>query len=120
MGDEREADIIADSQDWVRVKSIRGEASEGKPFGEGPAEALNLALDICREHGFKVINHDNYVMTADMNDKETVLDILAHLDVVGVGEGWDSDPFKAEVRYGCLYGRGTDDDKGPAIMALYA
>jgi succinyl-diaminopimelate desuccinylase len=118
--DEREADIIADISRLVAVKSIRGEASEGKPFGEGPAEALNLALDICREHGFKVINHDNYVMTADMNDKETVLDILAHLDVVGVGEGWDSDPFKAEVRDGCLYGRGTDDDKGPAIMALYA
>jgi succinyl-diaminopimelate desuccinylase len=118
--DEREADIIADISRLVAVKSIRGEASESKPFGEGPAEALNLALDICREHGFKVINHDNYVMTADMNDKETVLDILAHLDVVGVGEGWDSDPFKAEVRDGCLYGRGTDDDKGPAIMALYA
>lgn len=118
--DEREADIIADISRLVAVKSMRGEASEGKPFGEGPAEALSLALDICREHGFKVINHDNYVMTADMNDKETVMDILAHLDVVGVGEGWDSDPFKAEVRDGCLYGRGTDDDKGPAIMALYA
>ena len=118
--DVREADIITDISRLVAVKSMRSEASEEKPYGEGPAEALKLALDICREHGFSVINHDNYVMTADINDKETVMDILAHLDVVGVGEGWDSDPFKAEVRDGCLYGRGTDDDKGPAIMALYA
>jgi succinyl-diaminopimelate desuccinylase len=118
--DQREADIIADISRLVAVKSIRGEAAEGRPFGEGPAEALKLALEICREQGFSVINHDNYVMTADMNDKETVMDILAHLDVVGVGEGWDSDPFKAELRDGCLYGRGTDDNKGPAVMALYA
>ena len=35
--------------------------------------------------------------------------------------GWDTDPYTAtEKDDGCLYGRGTDDDKGPVVIALYA
>ena len=41
--------------------------------------------------------------------------------MVGEGEGWDTDPYTAtEKDDGCLYGRGTDDDKGPVVIALYA
>jgi len=116
----REASMLADLARLIAIKSVAGEAGEGMPFGEGPAAALGEALAICREHGFAVKNHDGYVATADMNEKETALDILVHLDVVGEGEGWDTDPYKAVVKDGCLYGRGADDDKGPAIEVLYA
>ncbi len=104
----------------VRIKSVTGEAEEGKPFGPGPAAALEESLRICSEHGFAVKNYDGYVMTADACGEETVLDILAHLDVVGEGDGWDTDPYEPVEKDGCLYGRGTDDDKGPAVAALYA
>lgn len=42
-----------------------------------------------------------------------------HLDTVGVGDAsaWTSDPFRAVVRGGRLYGRGTADMKG-AIAAM--
>jgi succinyl-diaminopimelate desuccinylase len=42
-----------------------------------------------------------------------------HTDVVPVGEGWNADPFAAEVRDGVLYGRGAADMKS-AIAAFVA
>ena len=111
---------IRDVSRLVAIRSVTGEAEPGKPFGAGPAAALETAMDICREQGFRVTDHEGYVMTADLCEEETVLDILAHLDVVGEGEGWDTDPYTAVEKDGCLYGRGTDDDKGPAVAAIYA
>lgn len=42
-----------------------------------------------------------------------------HTDVVPVGEGWNTDPFAAEVKDGMLYGRGAADMKS-AIAAFVA
>jgi succinyl-diaminopimelate desuccinylase len=42
-----------------------------------------------------------------------------HLDVVPPGEGWTGDPFRAELRGGLLYGRGSVDMKG-GIAAFVA
>ena len=42
-----------------------------------------------------------------------------HLDVVPAGEGWDGDPFAAEVTDGLLVGRGANDMKS-AIAAYVA
>ena len=104
----------------VAVRSVAGEEKPGMPFGEGPAAALREALRLASEQGFRTRDYDGYVMTADLTDGETALDILAHLDVVGEGDGWDTDPYTATEKDGCLYGRGTDDDKGPAVAAMYA
>ncbi|MFW9887967.1 MAG: M20/M25/M40 family metallo-hydrolase [Candidatus Thorarchaeota archaeon] len=43
---------------------------------------------------------------------------LAHLDVVPVGEGWDSDPFKLRVDGDIAYGRGSSDNKGNIVSLL--
>ena len=115
----REA-YLRDVARLVAIRSVGGEGQEGMPFGEGPAEALEEALQIAEEQGFLTGNYDGYVMTADLLPGETALDILAHLDVVGEGDGWETDPYTAVEKDGCLYGRGTDDDKGPAVAAMYA
>lgn len=118
--EEHREDYLRDVCRLVRIRSVAGEAEPGKPFGPGPAAALEESMRLCSEHGFTVKDYDGYVMTADACAEETVLDILAHLDVVGEGDGWDTDPYEPVEKDGCLYGRGTDDDKGPAVAALYA
>ena len=61
------------------------------------------------------------MVAGDWGTGEKGLDILAHLDVVPVTDGWTvTDPFEPVVTEGKIYGRGTCDDKGPAIAALYA
>ena len=111
---------LRDVSRLVAIRSVGSEGEEGMPFGEGPAAALAEALKIADEQGFLTKDYDGYVMTADLFEGERALDILAHLDVVGEGEGWDTDPYTAVEKDGCLYGRGTDDDKGPAVAAMYA
>jgi succinyl-diaminopimelate desuccinylase len=113
--------MIEDICKLVRIRSVGEEAEPGKPYGPGPAAALAQALDMAREMGFAVRNYDNYVGTADLNDQPTQLAILAHLDVVHEGTGWTvTQPYEPLEKDGKLYGRGTGDDKGPAVAALYA
>lgn len=105
----------------VRIRSVREEAQPGMPFGPGPAAALAEGLRLAEELGFATKNYDNYVGAVDMNDLETQLHILCHLDVVGEGTGWTvTEPYEPIEVNGMLYGRGTDDDKGPAVAALLA
>ena len=104
-----------------RIDSTLGEAQPGKPFGPGPAAALEEALALSAELGLPGENLDGYVGTVDLNDKETALHILGHLDVVDPGEGWTvTQPFEPKQVGRLLYGRGTDDDKGPMVAALLA
>ncbi len=46
--------------------------------------------------------------------------LMAHFDVVPVGDGWDTDPFKMEVKDGLAYGRGVIDNKNniASIMTI--
>ena len=114
-------EMIEDLKTLCRIPSYSGPAAEGAPYGEGPKKAMEAAMDMCRGYGFAVTNHGDRVMTADMGPETPQLDMLAHLDVVGPGDGWDTDPFEpVEKPDGYIYGRGVADDKGGAVAALYA
>ena len=114
-------EMIEDAGKLIRIDSQKGEAKEGKPFGEGPAAALAEAETLMKSYGLKVTNYDNYCVTGDLGEQEKELDILAHLDVVPVSDEWTvTKPFEPKVVDGRLYGRGSIDDKGPAMAALYA
>ncbi len=112
--------LIKTLQKWVRINSVKGEPVPGGPFGQAVRSMLDLALEDCRELGFEVRDIDGYAGDAQMGQGEDVLGILAHLDIVPAGDGWQQDPFGGEVINGRIYGRGTNDDKGPAVAALYA
>lgn len=114
-------EMIEDIKTLCRINSERMPAEEGMPYGPGPCAALKAGLEICEKYGFKTKNYENYVGTADMTDLEPGLDILAHLDVVPAGEGWtETEPFEPVVKGDKFFGRGTADDKGPAMAGLYA
>ncbi|MDO5407478.1 MAG: Sapep family Mn(2+)-dependent dipeptidase [Eubacteriales bacterium] len=114
-------EMIEDICELCRINSERMPAEEDMPYGPGPAECLDAALDMAEGYGFDVVDYDGYVGCVDLNEMPKQLDILAHLDVVPAGEGWEvTGPFDPIVKDGKLYGRGTADDKGPAVAALYA
>lgn len=116
----REA-LLEDLKALCRIPSVNGPAAVNAPYGIEPARALEAAEDLCRGYGFDVTDYDHRVMTADYGPEEPKLDILAHLDVVGAGDGWDTDPFDPVIKEdGYIYGRGVADDKGGAVAALYA
>ncbi len=120
--DSKKEEMLADLSDLVRIDSTRGEAAEGKPFGEGPARVLAAAEELLEKCHMQVTNYDNYVVAGDYaGEGEKALDILAHLDVVPVTKSWTvTQPFAPKITDNRIYGRGTADDKGPAIAALYA
>ena len=115
-------EMIDTLQKWIRVPSAKGEAAPGAPFGKEVRSMLDMALADCEQMGFKTQNFDGYIAHADLGEgsDEDALAILAHLDVVPEGDGWKYPPYGAVIENGRMYGRGTSDDKGPAVAALYA
>jgi succinyl-diaminopimelate desuccinylase len=110
-------------RELVAVPSYRQPEEENMPYGKSLSEILAKVLNICDKMGLTVRNFDNYVGTADyFSDKsiEPELGILFHLDVVPEGAGWSYPPFELTELNGRLIGRGTIDDKGPAVSVLYA
>ncbi len=53
------------------------------------------------------------------NPERNIL-LMSHHDVVDGGDGWNTNPFCAEEKDGCLWGRGTVDTKTPLFAELQA
>ena len=119
--DSYKEDILKTAKRWIKQPSVGGDtAGENAPFGSDVRAMLDLALKDAAEMGFETHDFDGYVMDARMGDGKQNMGILAHLDVVPVGEGWTKDPWGGEIEDGKIYGRGIADDKGCAVLALYA
>ncbi len=112
--------IISDIAALVAVNSVEGPPEDGAPFGPGPRDALALCLNIARRHGLSTVNEAERVGWADTDGGDGVLAMVTHVDVVAPGDGWDADPFTLRERDGWLLGRGVLDDKGPAVLTIYA
>ena len=114
-------DIVKNLAQAVTYDSSQAEAKEGMPFGEGVAKCLDFYLSLADFMGFKTKNYDNYVGEVVWGEGKDFA-VLAHIDVVPAGSGWTHDPFGGEIdeENGKIWGRGTMDDKGPAMIALYA
>ena len=105
----------------VSIPSVESEALPNMPFGKGVFDALDYFLSLADSFGFKTINYDNYIGEVDFGDGKEEIAILCHLDVVPAGDltKWTYPPFSATEANGKIYGRGTTDDKGPAMVCLY-
>ena len=120
--DAHEKELLSDIKELCEIPSVLAPAEGDAPFGTECKKALLAAIDLCKKYGFATRNYDNYVATADFDPSlPHTLDMLGHTDVVPAGEGWTvTEPFKPIVKDGRIYGRGTSDDKGPLLCALYA
>lgn len=112
--------ILRDIARLVKINSILTEEKPGAPFGDGPAEALKLGLEISRELGLNAVNCEDMIGYASVGESDKYLATITHLDIVPTGDGWASDPFEMRQREGWVIGRGVQDDKGPSVLCLYA
>ena len=114
-------DIIENISKIIRFPSYQQPAKEGAPFGDGAKKALDYFLSLAKSFGFETANYDGYAGEVIFGEGKEFA-ILAHLDVVPAGNGWTHDPFGGEIDTvnKKIWGRGAMDDKGPAIISLFA
>lgn len=117
--EENKENVLRDIGRLVAIDSVMGEEKPGMPFGEGPAQALKLGLEIAGELGLEAHNCEDRMGYAQVGQGTDYLATITHLDVVP-SVGWAEDPFTLRRREGYIIGRGVLDDKGPSVLCLYA
>ena len=119
--DSQKENMINTLKEFVSIPSIKSEPAADMPYGENVLNALNFISSKANEFGLKTENFENKIKIARYGDGEDKLGILCHTDVVGVNaDNWKSPPFEPEIRDNMLYGRGSLDNKGPTVAALFA
>lgn len=141
--DEHKQDLVEQLRAVVRIPSLEGpaiEAAPGKPspgpgmpptpptppspFGVEVRKCEDYVIKIATQMGLDAKDHDGFYATVDAGveegKKKEVLGIVAHLDVVPEGTGWEYPAYSSDIVGDKIYGRGTVDDKGPAIASLFA
>lgn len=119
---EQKHQLISSLQQLIQFNSVEGESKEGMPFGKGVDDALKFVLNLGKEFGFKAVYKDGYYGYIEMGEGEELIGLAAHLDVVPVEKAgaWIFPPFSGKIANNRIYGRGSIDDKGPLLAALYA
>ena len=122
--DAHREEYITETQGFARIPSVsRADLAEpGAPFGPDCRRALEHAMERGCFWGFETENHDGLACSIGMGDQENAIGVIAHLDVVPVGDGWVYPPYGATYlpEHDVLIGRGVDDNKGSLVAALFA
>ncbi len=116
-------EIQQDFAHLIAIPSVLDEesASDEAPFGKPARQCLDEVLAIAERLGLEAQPCDNYCAVADLPGKDDQqIAVVAHVDVVPAGPGWNTDPFELVVRDGWMLGRGVQDDKGPGLLGLWA
>ncbi len=105
----------------VRVPSIKSAPLPGAPFGKASRDAIELAAEIYRAHGFESRVYDSgYALSEGPgSDRTKTIGIFAHADVVPVDDRWTyTKPFDPIVKDNWVIGRGASDNKSGVILSL--
>lgn len=112
-------DIMKDLATVVAIPSV-AQPQEGEyPYGKECARALDTVVALAESYGLKAKNVGYQAAHAEYGEGEGNAVVMAHLDVVPAGEGWNTDPYTMVIDDNLAYGRGVSDNKGPAIVALH-
>ena len=112
--------LLACLQENLRIPSVEGAPEADAPYGTEVRRSLEHVLEAAAVMGFRTCNVDNHVGWCEYGEGDEMVAVLGHLDVVPAGDGWTHDPWDGEIQGDRIYGRGTMDDKGPSIAALFA
>lgn len=103
----------------ISIPSKNAPSTEEYPFGKDVNDALEFVANLASDMGFESRNL-GYCTEVRFGSGNERIDIAVHVDVVPEGDGWTTNPYELTEKDGNLYGRGTLDDKGPAISVLYS
>lgn len=110
--EENREEIIDFLADIVEIPSLTGE--EGLVVERVKQQMVKCGYD-------EVFTDSIGNVVGRIGDGKKVIVYDAHLDVVDVERSdWNTDPYKAVIKDGRMYGRGTVDDKGPFVAMFYA
>ncbi|MBN2364153.1 Sapep family Mn(2+)-dependent dipeptidase [candidate division WOR-3 bacterium] len=112
--------LLSDIMKILEIPSLKKEPLPGAPFGSEVARAFETALSIGKKLGLKAFSKDGHYIYFEIGEKGPLGAVLCHLDVVPAESGWIHPPFKGTVADGKMFGRGVEDNKGPAVCSLYA
>lgn len=108
----------------IQFNTVSGDARPEayKAWRAKIAEGFQYLERLAKGMGFLTRQYEDRVLVIDHPGPvgAPVLGFPIHLDVVPAGEGWTRDPFGGEIADGAVWGRGTQDDKGPIIETIYA
>ena len=126
-----ENQIIELVREMVKQKTVNviSEKLPEHPYLKFRGEEYRVAEIVKREFDRISISFEEFVRMKERpniigklgkNSSGKRLLMPAHMDVVPAGDGWEHDPFDVLVRDGKLYGRGTNDNKGPLASIIVA
>lgn len=116
-------ELVNSIKEVVSYRSVIDESSSAFPFGKAIDDCLKSTLNICSSLGFRTYcDKDGYYGYAEVGEGKELIGVLGHLDVVPEGDlsAWTHPPYQLTVVDNKLYGRGTQDDKGPTLSCIYA
>ena len=110
-------------REWVEIPSVSmdpGHAGDVQKMAKTAVRTLEdfgMKARILKTPGNPIVLGEMHV-----GSKAPTVMIYNHLDVQPGGDPgeWKTDPFTFTVQAGKYWGRGTTDDKGPALTALFA
>lgn len=117
-------EFITEIQGFARIPSVsRADlAAPGAPFGPDCRKVLDYALERGKHYDFDVQDLDGCAAAITLGDGDNALGVVAHLDVVPVGDGWVYPTYGATYlpEHDMLVGRGVSDNKSAAVVGLFA
>ncbi|MCD4826199.1 MAG: dipeptidase PepV [Acholeplasmataceae bacterium] len=120
---KRKEEILKDLTGLIKINSemtTYDPNRKGAPFGEGIKDALDYMIQLGEKDGFDCVNLDGYAGHISYGNQKEYVGTIGHLDVVPAGNDWTFPAYGAVIDDNKMYGRGTEDDKGPTIAIYYA
>lgn len=116
MTDEQKIQILAN---FIKIKTVNDNEAQLADYISELFSPYQPKVEI--ERLSFAPGRDNLVVTMGPKDKP-ILGLSGHMDVVAIGDesDWNSDPFTATIKDGCLYGRGAADMKSGLAALVVA
>ena len=116
-------EFLDDFRTLISIPSVSAEDKDNAecPYGQPCVDILNAVGGIAKRFGFEYsIDSNQYGLMIWRGRSDRTIGLFSHMDVVPAGPGWKYHPFELTVLDDIYIGRGTGDNKGPALSVIYA